>query len=202
MMLSRMGLGDASYPNTGRAISPAQFGAEYQAIATPNYPVADPSNPGQWGATVAVVTSLDAQRAYNRSLYDAGIQDPGDGHGNYWEPAYQSYVYSADVPSWALPFLPSQVAEPAQGATPQTPAAVVQQLNAMVNASNAAAAAPLIPAAPAVVIHSAVPGSPVANSPASSSVSESTPGPGLSSVPWWGWAIGGGLLLWLVMEKN
>jgi hypothetical protein len=208
-----MGLG-ASYPTTGRAVSPQEFLAGYQAVATPNYPAADSSNPASWGGTVAIGLSLDAQRAYIRSLYEAASQDAGDGHGNYWEPAYPAYEYSANVPSWALPFLASQVAQPGPGDAPRSTASVLNELQTMVTGSNAAAAeaarlgtsgaaagTSYQYAASAAPVHSGTPAAP--GTPAPDPLADSGAGrSGLSGVPMWAWLAGAAVALWFVMEKN
>ena len=179
------GLGsDPGYPTTGRVVSLDELNAGYQAHATPNFRSPDPGQVGTWNTTVGYNLSLDAQRQYVRSLYDAAVNHGGAGPGTYYEPNYPAYDYSGSVPGWAQPFLAPLVAESASG-----PQQTVQQI---VSQYPDLSAAPVASSGSALPAQTSTSLTQYQGAPVTQAEQPFT----LASIPTWLWLVAAGVAAW------
>ena len=226
------GLGDAlsdklGFPTTGNLITWDQLLADRATALT----LPDPSvyaagmtagTPAANEASASEKLNVFDQQAYIRSLFDLATQQPAQPGGMYYEVNYPAYVVSSTVvPSWAQAYLaslagsvPAGDVSPLQAlaeyptftnlpASAAPPAAVVAASEAVdfptqATATQPAAAAGGSSASPISAGSSSTAGA--AGGSANQTTAAATTG--LSSIPWWVWAIGGAALLWYVMEKQ
>jgi hypothetical protein len=218
------------FPTTGNLITWDQLWADRAtALTLPDptvYAAGIPAGAEANEASASEQLSVLYQQAYIRSLFDLATQQPAQPGGMYYEVNYPAYVVSSTVvPSWEQAYLASQAGSvPAGDVTPlqalaqypsftnlpasaAPPAAVVAASEAVDFPTQATATQP----AAAAGGSSASPisaGSPAASSSAAGSAGGSAnqttaaATTGLSSIPWWVWAIGGAALLWYVMERQ